>query len=49
MIMTDNESKPVQRKEGKPLYASREEPLHESVSASVNTGMKTGKPRPTDD
>jgi len=44
--MTKEESKPS-RKEGKPLYASREEPLHESVSTPTSTGMKTGKPRPT--
>ena len=52
MIMTDDKSKSVQRKEGKPMYASRESPLHESVSAPTDTGgMKTGKPRsaPTSD
>jgi len=44
--MAKDESKPAQRKEGKAMYASRESPLHESVSAPTNTGVKTGKPRP---
>lgn len=48
--MTDNQSKSVQRKEGKLMCANRESPLHESVSTPTNSGgMKTRKPRPVSD